>query len=222
MGWRGWESNPRHHDFQSCALPTELPRPEPLCGAGKASDRRAERLIALGHAQRSCSGVACVALLAAAFALSGGSRADPATPPAIPGLPPPFLGTAVVGDGQTVGAVDAYGDVVDVRPLGTPGKPLLQIPAELQAAGTVPADSGIVARAHLWPRPHPVLAGGLGRPALSARYERAVDRRPIWRRPHRHRRPPYRRHPIRRRRQALAAPFASAGRRRAGLGAADV
>ena len=24
--WRGWESNPRHHDFQSCALPTELPR----------------------------------------------------------------------------------------------------------------------------------------------------------------------------------------------------
>ncbi len=26
--WRGWESNPRHHDFQSCALPTELPRLE--------------------------------------------------------------------------------------------------------------------------------------------------------------------------------------------------
>ncbi len=29
------------------------------------------------------------------------------------------------------------------------GRPLVQIPAELQAAGTVPADSGIVARAHL-------------------------------------------------------------------------
>ena len=25
--WRGPESNRRHHDFQSCALPTELPRP---------------------------------------------------------------------------------------------------------------------------------------------------------------------------------------------------
>src|SRR3954463_14319998 len=24
--WRGPESNRRHHDFQSCALPTELPR----------------------------------------------------------------------------------------------------------------------------------------------------------------------------------------------------
>jgi hypothetical protein len=63
-------------------------------------------------------------------------------------MPSPFLGTALVGDGRTVGAVDSYGDVVDVRPLG-PGRPLVQIPAELQAAGTVPADSGIVARAHL-------------------------------------------------------------------------
>src|SRR5215212_11604522 len=26
MRWRGPESNWRHHDFQSCALPTELPR----------------------------------------------------------------------------------------------------------------------------------------------------------------------------------------------------
>jgi hypothetical protein len=26
--WRGPESNWRHHDFQSCALPTELPRRE--------------------------------------------------------------------------------------------------------------------------------------------------------------------------------------------------
>src|SRR6188508_3442940 len=26
MQWRGPESNRRHHDFQSCALPTELPR----------------------------------------------------------------------------------------------------------------------------------------------------------------------------------------------------
>ena len=34
--WRGRESNPRHHDFQSCALPTELPRqaPKTACGSG--------------------------------------------------------------------------------------------------------------------------------------------------------------------------------------------
>ena len=57
--WRGWESNPRHHDFQSCALPTELPR---LGNAragpradGKASDRRGEGLIALGGGADSCS-----------------------------------------------------------------------------------------------------------------------------------------------------------------------
>jgi Glycosyl hydrolases family 15 len=98
------------------------------------------------HRTRAAA-VVCVGV-AAALALSGGSRADPATPPAIPGMPPPFLGTALVGDGRTVGAVDSYGNVVDVRPLG-PGPPRLQIPAELQAAGTVPADSGILARAHL-------------------------------------------------------------------------
>ena len=63
-------------------------------------------------------------------------------------MPTPFLGTALIGDGRTVGAVDSYGNVVDVRPLG-PGRPLVQIPAELQVAGTVPAGSAIVARAHL-------------------------------------------------------------------------
>ncbi len=44
-GWRGAESNCRHHDFQSCALPTELPRP-----AAKASD---ERALGLDRAARS-------------------------------------------------------------------------------------------------------------------------------------------------------------------------
>ena len=40
--WRGRESNPRHHDFQSCALPTELPRLGGAAGRadGKASGRR--------------------------------------------------------------------------------------------------------------------------------------------------------------------------------------
>ncbi|HEY7255154.1 MAG TPA: glycoside hydrolase family 15 protein [Solirubrobacterales bacterium] len=90
---------------------------------------------------------ACAALLAAALALSGGSRADPTTPPAIAGLPAPFLGTALIGGGRMVGAVDSYGDVVDVRHLGPPGRAIVQIPSELQSAGTVPPDSGIVARA---------------------------------------------------------------------------
>src|SRR5881296_2603565 len=35
--WRGPESNWRHHDFQSCALPTELPRPQRLMVAGACS-----------------------------------------------------------------------------------------------------------------------------------------------------------------------------------------
>jgi glucoamylase len=83
------------------------------------------------HSARAAAAV-CVAVVAA-LALSGGSRADPATPPAIPGLPPPFLGTAVVGGAGTVGAVDSYGNVVEIRRLGT--------------AGREPADSGIVAGA---------------------------------------------------------------------------
>jgi hypothetical protein len=91
----------------------------------------------------------CGTLLLAALALSGGSRADPATPPAIPGMPAPFLGTALIGDGRMVGAVDSYGDVVDLRQLGSPGRALVQIPSGLQSAGTVPPSSGIVARADL-------------------------------------------------------------------------
>src|ERR671937_515818 len=38
-GWRGPESNRRHHDFQSCALPTELPRRSLLMVAGANSPR---------------------------------------------------------------------------------------------------------------------------------------------------------------------------------------
>ena len=52
---------------------------------------------------------AALALIAAGAVglvlVSGGSVADPRTPPALPGQPPPFLGTAVVG---TVGRLDPY------------------------------------------------------------------------------------------------------------------
>ena len=83
------------------------------------------------------------------MALSGGSRDDPRTPAGLPGLPPPFLGVAVIGSGGRTEAVDAYGDIVDLRAPGPAGRALVAVPAKRQAAGTVPADAVVVARAHL-------------------------------------------------------------------------
>jgi len=91
---------------------------------------------------------ALVVLVAAAVGLalvSGGSGVDPRTPPALPGLPPPFLGAAVVGSGGATAAVDAYGDVVDLR--ATPaGAALIDNPSDRQAAGSVDVRHGIVPR----------------------------------------------------------------------------
>jgi|SRR5215218_3012312 len=88
---------------------------------------------------------AVLAVVAAGGLLvSGGSEADPRTPPALPGEPPPFLGTAVVGDGGLTAAIDAYGDVVDLRVPGPAGRGVIDNPSERQAAGTVPAGTGIV------------------------------------------------------------------------------
>ncbi|HET7120212.1 MAG TPA: glycoside hydrolase family 15 protein [Solirubrobacterales bacterium] len=102
--------------------------------------------------------LALVAVLTAgALLLSGGSGADPKTPPALPEMPPPFLGTAVVGDGGLTAAVDAYGDVVDLRP-SPAGPALIENPSARQAAGSVPSDTGIV----------PLVSLGGGRP------------RPLW------------------------------------------
>lgn len=78
--------------------------------------------------------------------VSGGSPADPRTPPGLPGLPPPFLGTAVVGDGGLTAAIDAYGDVVDLRVPGPAGRALIDNPAARQAAESVPTDTGVVPR----------------------------------------------------------------------------
>ena len=89
--------------------------------------------------------LALVAVVAAGSLLvSGGSGADPRTPPALPGEPPPFLGTAVVGSGGMTGAIDAYGDVVDLRVPGPAGRALIDNPAARQAAGTVASDTGLV------------------------------------------------------------------------------
>jgi glucoamylase len=90
---------------------------------------------------------ALAALVAAAVgtaALSGGSPSGPRAPAALPGLPAPFLGTAVVGDGGLTAAIDAYGSVVDLRAPGPAGQALIENSAERQAAGTVAADTGIV------------------------------------------------------------------------------
>src|SRR3954447_8924768 len=89
--------------------------------------------------------VGLVAVVAAgALLVSGGSEADPRTPQGLAGMPPPFLGTAVAGSGGVTAAIDAYGDVVDLRVPGPAGRALIDNPAARQAAGTVPADTGIV------------------------------------------------------------------------------
>jgi hypothetical protein len=96
----------------------------------------------------------CAAIVAVGVVLvSGGSEAGPRTPAALPGLPPPFLGTAVAGEGGLTAAVDAYGDVVDLRAPGPAGKPLIDNPADRQAAGTVPVDTGIVPRVRVGDSP---------------------------------------------------------------------
>jgi len=85
-----------------------------------------------------------VAVIAAgALLLSGGSGSDPKTPAGLPGLPPPFLGVAVLGDGGLTAAVDAYGNVVDLRAPGPAGRALIENSSARQAAGTVPEDTGI-------------------------------------------------------------------------------
>jgi hypothetical protein len=86
-----------------------------------------------------------VAVAAGVLLVSGGSGSDPRTPVGLPGMPPPFLGTAVSGDGRMTAAVDAYGDVVDLRP-GPAGEALIDNPSDRQAAGTVAEDTGIVPR----------------------------------------------------------------------------
>ncbi len=99
----------------------------------------------MGRILSAAIGLGSAAALAAS-ALSGGSTADPRTPPALSGLPPPFLGSGVVGSGGLTAAIDAYGDVVDLRAPGPAGRGLISNPSDRQAAGSVPADTGIVAR----------------------------------------------------------------------------
>jgi len=95
------------------------------------------------------AGIALGAVALGALALSGGHRDDPRTPIGLPGLPPPFLGIAAVGNGGRIGAVDAYGDMVDLRVPGPAGRPLVAVSSKRQAAGTVSLGEVVVARAQL-------------------------------------------------------------------------
>src|SRR5919108_6613741 len=46
--WRGPESNRRHHGFQPCALPTELPRPRAECSRRRYWLWRCRHMVAIG------------------------------------------------------------------------------------------------------------------------------------------------------------------------------
>jgi hypothetical protein len=92
------------------------------------------------------STAAVLAIGVGAIALSGGSGTDPRTPVGLPELPAPFLGVAVVGSGGRTAAVDAYGNVVDLRGPGPAGPALLAVNPVRQRAGTVSVDEATVAR----------------------------------------------------------------------------
>jgi glucoamylase len=90
-----------------------------------------------------------LAAIGGAILVSGGSTTDPRTPAGLPGQPPPFLGVAVVGGGGRTAAIDAYGDVVDLRTGGPAGRELVAVSAKRQAAGTVSPEEAIVAQVTL-------------------------------------------------------------------------
>jgi hypothetical protein len=114
-----------------------------------------------------------IVVVAAGLAVaSGGSGADPHTPAALPGLAAPFLGTAVAGSGGLAAAVDAYGDVVEMRAPGPAGAALIDNPAARQAAGSVSADTGIVPRLEIGRgRALPIWKAN----SVTQRYERGTD-----------------------------------------------
>ena len=89
-----------------------------------------------------------VAVAVGLAVVSGGSGEDPRTPVGLAGMAPPFLGTAAAGSGGLTAAVDAYGDVVDLRE-GPAGRALIDNPSDRQAAGTVPVATGVVPRVRI-------------------------------------------------------------------------
>jgi glucoamylase len=89
------------------------------------------------------------AVALALVALSGGARDDPRTPAGLPGLPAPFFGVAVIGNGERTAAVDAYANVVELRAPGPAGPDLVSVSATRQTAGTVSPGEALIAHATL-------------------------------------------------------------------------
>jgi hypothetical protein len=88
--------------------------------------------------------VLATVVVAAFAAASGAERTDPRTPPGAPGMPPPFLGTGLIGSGGLTAAIDSYGDVVDLR-LAPAGRARISNPFRRQKAGSVSPSTGITA-----------------------------------------------------------------------------
>lgn len=98
--------------------------------------------------RRTPIALSALAAAAAALALSGGEADGPRTPPGLPGLPEPLFGVALLGGGGTTAAVDAYGNVVDLRP-GPASRARLAVDPRRQAAGSAEASEALPARVDL-------------------------------------------------------------------------
>lgn len=98
---------------------------------------------------RAHAGIALGAVVLTVLALSGGHGADSQTPSGLCGLPPPLFGVAVVGGGGRTAAVDAYGNVVDLRAPGPAGEAIVAVSAKRQTAGTVRPGEATIARVRL-------------------------------------------------------------------------
>lgn len=82
-------------------------------------------------------------------ALSGGHQSDPRTPAGLRGLASPLFGVAVIGNGGRAAAIDAYGNVVDLRGPGPAGPARVAVSARRQAARTAAVDEALIARLRL-------------------------------------------------------------------------
>lgn len=98
---------------------------------------------------RKVGTIATVAVVGAVaiIGLSGGTSQVPRTPQGPPGMPTPFLGIGLLGSGGTAAAVDAYGNVVELRSPGPAGPAFISTPYKRQVVGSVAEDTGIVLRA---------------------------------------------------------------------------
>ena len=89
------------------------------------------------------------AIVAALLLVSGDERADPETPPGLPGMPPPFLGVAVLGDRSATGDPTPTSDFTQD---GVPTAVADAVPSPSGLQGTRQADGSVV---FTWDNPAP-------------------------------------------------------------------